>query len=60
MSEKILAHMTAEERETLVLARSLIRDMAHGWPLKELAGDPRATSRPTRHSIYFERIWHTP
>ncbi len=33
--------LALEEQETIALARSLIRDMAHGWPPKELAEDPR-------------------
>lgn len=29
-----------EERDVLRLARSLIRDLAHGWPATELAAQP--------------------
>jgi hypothetical protein len=36
--------LTREQRETLALARSLIRDMAHGWPARELAEDPEAVA----------------
>ncbi len=32
--------MTQEEKDTLRLARSLIRDLAFGWPVEELAERP--------------------
>lgn len=29
-----------EIQELLTLSRSMVRDVAHDWPVKELAGDP--------------------
>jgi hypothetical protein len=34
--------MQNEEYELLLLARSMLRDIERGWPLRELCDDPRA------------------
>lgn len=40
MSAPRAARLTKAQRETLELARSLIRDMAFGWRINELAEHP--------------------
>ena len=35
-----MAQFTEREKEGIRVARSMIRDMAHGWPVKELAAQP--------------------
>jgi hypothetical protein len=40
-SSPIVDRLTKAERRTIELARSMIRDAAHGWATKELAGHPR-------------------
>jgi hypothetical protein len=37
--------MFNDEKEAIRLARSLIRDMAHGWPVRELAETPEEVCR---------------
>ena len=35
-----MAQLTPEEQDYIEQARSIIRDLAHGYPVKELSGSP--------------------